>query len=165
MATAGQPMLIRATLPACSQNLSTSHTAPLPKDPAAIVQLNTSDPSSLFIIPGNVVSWWITLAKIACPDKTAAHLEELKPLRQSQNPGSDIVLFKKGAASKMKGKTHINLPCNLHSQRLRPLGHLQYLRGYPSMVESKKDINDYLINYCNRYRPHQHNEGLPPIQA
>ena len=37
--------------------------------------------------------------------------------------------------------------------------------GYPSMTEAKRDIGDYLMNYDNRQRPHQHNDGLPPVQA
>lgn len=37
--------------------------------------------------------------------------------------------------------------------------------GYPSMAEAKRDIGDYLMNYYNRQRPHQHNDGLSPAQA
>ncbi|GAA3535578.1 hypothetical protein GCM10022394_13970 [Zobellella aerophila] len=37
--------------------------------------------------------------------------------------------------------------------------------GYPSMAEARRDISDYLMIYYNRYRPHQHNDGLSPVQA
>lgn len=37
--------------------------------------------------------------------------------------------------------------------------------GYPSMVEAKKDISEYLMHYYNRQRPHQHNGGVAPVHA
>jgi putative transposase len=35
--------------------------------------------------------------------------------------------------------------------------------GYQSLVDAKKDIGHYLMEYYNGYRPHQNNSGLSPI--
>jgi len=37
--------------------------------------------------------------------------------------------------------------------------------GYMSLWEAKRDISDYLMNYYNWRRPHQHNDGIPPAEA
>jgi len=34
-----------------------------------------------------------------------------------------------------------------------------------SLWEAKRDISDYLMNYYNWRRPHQHNDGIPPAEA
>ena len=37
--------------------------------------------------------------------------------------------------------------------------------GYVSKAEAQKDIGYYLMQYYNRQRPHQYNNGLPPAKA
>ena len=37
--------------------------------------------------------------------------------------------------------------------------------GYSSMIEARKDISEYLMQYYNRQRPHQHNGGVAPVDA
>lgn len=36
--------------------------------------------------------------------------------------------------------------------------------GYPSQMEAKRDISEYLMSYYNWQRPHQYNGGLPPAE-
>lgn len=56
------------------------------------MQLNTQDQPRLFVVQENVSGRWITLAKIACPDKTAAHLQELKAVAPEPVPGQRYLL-------------------------------------------------------------------------
>lgn len=37
--------------------------------------------------------------------------------------------------------------------------------GYSTLVQAKKDISYYLMEYYNRQRPHQANDGLSPVNA
>ncbi|WP_370694247.1 IS3 family transposase [Psychrobium sp. 1_MG-2023] len=37
--------------------------------------------------------------------------------------------------------------------------------GYLDMKAAKLSISDYINGYCNRYRPHQLNDGLSPLLA
>jgi putative transposase len=37
--------------------------------------------------------------------------------------------------------------------------------GYPSLVEAKRDIGDYLMGYYNWQRPHQYNGGVAPAES
>ena len=37
--------------------------------------------------------------------------------------------------------------------------------GYRSFEEAKTRITDYLLGYYSRFRPHAHNDGLPPAMA
>jgi putative transposase len=37
--------------------------------------------------------------------------------------------------------------------------------GYSSFEEAKSGITDYLLGYYSRYRPHAHNNGMPPVMA
>ena len=37
--------------------------------------------------------------------------------------------------------------------------------GYSSFEEAKSRITDYLLGYYSRFRPHAHNNGLPPVMA
>jgi putative transposase len=37
--------------------------------------------------------------------------------------------------------------------------------GYRSFEEAKARITDYLLGYYSRFRPHAHNDGLPPVLA
>lgn len=37
--------------------------------------------------------------------------------------------------------------------------------GYSSFEEAKSRITDYLLGYYTRFRPHAHNNGMPPIMA
>lgn len=37
--------------------------------------------------------------------------------------------------------------------------------GYSNIVETKESISRYLLSYYNQQRPHQFNDGLPPMQA
>ncbi|MFM5172292.1 IS3 family transposase [Aeromonas veronii] len=37
--------------------------------------------------------------------------------------------------------------------------------GYMSVREAKRDISYYLMDYYNWWRPHQHNDGIPPAKA
>ena len=36
--------------------------------------------------------------------------------------------------------------------------------GWPTPLEAKHAVNNYICRYYNRYRPHQHNDGLSPMQ-
>lgn len=36
--------------------------------------------------------------------------------------------------------------------------------GWQDMKEVKHAVNDYILRYYNRYRPHQHNQGMTPMQ-
>ena len=37
--------------------------------------------------------------------------------------------------------------------------------GYRSYEEAKSRIIDYVLGYTSRFRPHAHNNGLPPVAA
>jgi putative transposase len=37
--------------------------------------------------------------------------------------------------------------------------------GYDSEAEAKRDVSNFLMNYYNRERPHQFNEGISPAKA
>lgn len=37
--------------------------------------------------------------------------------------------------------------------------------GYLTQTQAKKDISNYLMDYYNRERPHQVNDGLSPVTA
>ncbi len=37
--------------------------------------------------------------------------------------------------------------------------------GYASLLEAKRDISYYLMDYYNWQRPHTFNEGLSPAKA
>lgn len=37
--------------------------------------------------------------------------------------------------------------------------------GYSAFEEAKTSITDYLIGYYSRFRPHAHNDGMPPVMA
>ena len=37
--------------------------------------------------------------------------------------------------------------------------------GYASLEEAKNHITEYLVGYYSQFRPHEHNDGLPPIVA
>lgn len=37
--------------------------------------------------------------------------------------------------------------------------------GYSSFEEAKSRITDYLLGYYSRFRPHAHNNGMPPVMA
>jgi len=37
--------------------------------------------------------------------------------------------------------------------------------GYRSFEEAKQRITDYVLGYYSRFRPHAHNDGLPPVMA
>ncbi|MBY7780779.1 integrase core domain-containing protein, partial [Vibrio fluvialis] len=37
--------------------------------------------------------------------------------------------------------------------------------GYLTQTQAKKDISYYLMDYYNRQRPHQANDGLSPVNA
>jgi len=37
--------------------------------------------------------------------------------------------------------------------------------GYRSILDARKDIGDYLMDYYNRQRPHTFNGGMPPVVA
>ncbi|UPR40779.1 transposase [Vibrio parahaemolyticus] len=37
--------------------------------------------------------------------------------------------------------------------------------GYLTQTQAKKDISYYLMDYYNRQRPHQANDGLSPVKA
>lgn len=37
--------------------------------------------------------------------------------------------------------------------------------GYTSVTEARRDISEYLMDYYNHQRPHQHNNGLAPSRA
>jgi putative transposase len=37
--------------------------------------------------------------------------------------------------------------------------------GYPSLVEGKRDIGNYLMDSYNWQRPHQYNGGLAPAES
>ncbi|MGR5488103.1 IS3 family transposase, partial [Vibrio alfacsensis] len=37
--------------------------------------------------------------------------------------------------------------------------------GYLTQAQAKKDISYYLMDYYNRQRPHQANDGLSPVNA
>ena len=37
--------------------------------------------------------------------------------------------------------------------------------GYRSFEEAKQRITDYVLGYYSRFRPHAHNDGLPPVLA
>ncbi|WP_416392241.1 IS3 family transposase [Alloalcanivorax xenomutans] len=37
--------------------------------------------------------------------------------------------------------------------------------GYRSLPEAKKDIGDYLMDYCNHHRPHSYNGGIASVVA
>jgi transposase InsO family protein len=37
--------------------------------------------------------------------------------------------------------------------------------GYSSFEEAKSHITDYLLGYYTRFRPHAHNNGMPPVMA
>lgn len=61
------------------------------------MQLNTQDQPRLFVVQENVSGRWITLAKIACPDKTAAHLQELKAVAPEPVPGQRYRVIREGS--------------------------------------------------------------------
>ena len=37
--------------------------------------------------------------------------------------------------------------------------------GYLTQTQAKRDISYYLMDYYNRQRPHQANDGLSPVNA
>ncbi len=37
--------------------------------------------------------------------------------------------------------------------------------GYSAFEEAKSRITDYLLGYYSRFRPHVHNDGMPPVMA
>lgn len=37
--------------------------------------------------------------------------------------------------------------------------------GYRSFEEARSRITDYVFSYYSRFRPHAHNNGLPPVVA
>jgi transposase InsO family protein len=37
--------------------------------------------------------------------------------------------------------------------------------GYRSILDARKDVGDYLMDYYNRQRPHTFNGGMPPVVA
>lgn len=38
-------------------------------------------------------------------------------------------------------------------------------RGYQSVIEARREIGFYLMDYYNQRRPHRHNNGLSPVKA
>lgn len=42
---------------------------------------------------------------------------------------------------------------------------LKTATGYLTQAQAKKDISYYLMDYYNRRRPHQANDGLSPVNA
>ncbi|MBL1376267.1 hypothetical protein [Zobellella iuensis] len=49
-----------------------------------------------FVVQENVGGRWITLAKIDCPDKTAAHLADLKAVAPELEPGQRYRVIREG---------------------------------------------------------------------
>jgi transposase InsO family protein len=45
------------------------------------------------------------------------------------------------------------------------MGMLMNLPWYLTQTQAKKDISYYLMDYYNRQRPHQANDGLSPVTA
>ena len=37
--------------------------------------------------------------------------------------------------------------------------------GYPSIQAAHSDVSEYLMTHYNTWRPHQHNDGLAPVQT
>lgn len=52
--------------------------------------------ASRFVVQENVGGRWITLAKIACPDKAAAHLIDLKTVAPETVPGQRYRVIREG---------------------------------------------------------------------
>ena len=55
-----------------------------------------------FVVQEKITDRWVPLAKIACPDRTTAHLEELKAVAPEPAPGKRYRVIREGSPERQE---------------------------------------------------------------